>query len=139
MESGSFASDCGEDGGHGHGSASEASGRGAGGRGQAGGGMASTEWMAPIEWETRTGTVILVDHEVTIETADGEVLVGMGQSAFWEDFALDIGDQITVTGFSEDGEFKAGTVENLTTGESLTLRDQTGRPVWAGQGRLKNQ
>jgi len=44
-----------------------------------------------------------------------------------------------VTGFYEDGEFKAGTVENLTTGETIVLRDEAGRTMWPGQGRLKNQ
>ena len=44
-----------------------------------------------------------------------------------------------MTGFYEDGEFKAGTVENLTTGETIVLRDEAGRPMWSGQGRLKNQ
>ena len=39
-----------------------------------------------------------------------------------------------MTGFYEDGEFKAGTVENLTTGETIILRDETGRPMWAGAG-----
>ncbi|MCD6344029.1 MAG: hypothetical protein J7M17_00285, partial [Anaerolineae bacterium] len=72
-------------------------------------------------------------------TAEGDVLVGMGQSAYREDFALEVGDEVTVLGFHEDGEFKAGTVENLTTDETITLRDETGRPLWAGRGRLKNQ
>jgi len=92
-----------------------------------------------VEWETLTGKVIVVDDEITIQTAEGQVLIGMGQSAYREGFALEVGDEITVLGFHEDGEFKAGTVENLTTGETITLRDETGRPMWAGQGQLKNQ
>ena len=94
--------------------------------------------LVSVEWETVSGTVTLIDHEVTIQTAEGEVLVGMGQAAF-EDFALSVGDSISVTGFYEDGEFKAGTVENLTNGETITLRDEGGRPMWSGRGRLKNQ
>lgn len=94
---------------------------------------------APFEWETLTGKVIAVDGEVTVQTAEGEVLIGMGQSAYWEGFALQVGDQVSVTGFYEDGEFKAGTFENLTTGETITLRNETGSPLWSGQGRLKNQ
>jgi len=38
----------------------------------------------------------------------------------------------------EDGEFKAGQVENLGTGESIVLRDTSGRPMWAGRGNRKN-
>jgi hypothetical protein len=92
-----------------------------------------------IEWETLAGEVIIVDGEVTIQTAGGEVLVGLGQAAYRADFVLEIGDDVSVTGFYENGEFKAGTVENLTTGETIVLRDEAGRPMWSGQGRLKNR
>jgi len=95
---------------------------------------------APFEWETLTGKVTAIDGDVTIQTAEGEALVGMGQSAYREGFELAVGDEITVLGFHEDGEFKAGSVENLTTGETIiTLRNETGRPMWAGRGQLKNQ
>jgi len=135
-----------------YGRSEAAQGRGASGGGAFGGagafdgggrisgaGQGRNRTVRIVEWETLTGEVIVVDSEVTIQTADGEVLIGMGQSAYREDFALEVGDEITVTGFYEDGEFKAGTIENLTTGETITLRDETGRPMWAGQGRLKNQ
>ena len=105
----------------------------------AGQGRNETLRTGTVEWETLTGEVIIVDGDITIQTAEGQVLVGMGQSAYREGFALEEGDEITVVGFHEDGEFKAGTVENLTTGETIVLRDETGRPMWAGQGRLKNQ
>ena len=108
------------------------------GRGQ-GQGRGENATVRTVEWETLTGKVIAVDSEVTIQTAEGQVLVGMGQSAYWEGFGVKVGDEITVRGFHEDGEFKAGTVENLATGETVVLRDETGRPMWSGQGRLKNQ
>ena len=92
-----------------------------------------------VEWETLTGEVTVVDGEITVQTAEGEVVVGLGQASCREGFALEVGDEVSVTGFYEDGEFKAGTVENLTTGETIVLRDEAGRPMWSGQGRLKNQ
>ena len=104
-----------------------------------GAGQGRNETVRIVEWETLTGKVIIVDDEITIQTAEGQVLIGMGQSAYREGFALEVGDEITVLGFHEDGEFKAGTVENLTTGETIVLRDEAGRPMWSGQGRLKNQ
>jgi hypothetical protein len=110
------------------------------GRGQSSGaGQGRNQTARIVEWETLTGKVTAVDGEVTVQTAAGEVLVGMGQAAYREGFTLDAGDSVSVTGFYEDGEFKAGAVENLTTGETIVLRDETGRPVWAGQGRLKNR
>jgi pectate lyase len=92
-----------------------------------GAGQGRNRTVRIVEWETLTGKVIVVDGEITIQTAEGQVLVGMGQSAYREGFALEVGDEITVLGFHEDGEFKAGTVENLTTGETIVLRDETGR------------
>jgi hypothetical protein len=110
------------------------------GRGQnSGAGQGRNETARAVEWETLTGKVIGVDNEIAIQTDEGKVQVGMGQSAYRGSFALEIGDEIVVLGFYEDGEFKAGTVENLTTGETIVLRDETGRPMWSGRGRLKNQ
>ena len=127
--------------GQGQGRGNAGSGAGAyDGSGQnSGAGQGRNETVRIVEWETLTGKVIVVDGEITIQTTEGQVLVGMGQSAYREGFALEVGDEITVVGFHEDGEFKAGTVENLTTGETIVLRDETGRPMWSGQGRLKNQ
>jgi hypothetical protein len=48
------------------------------------------------------------------------------------EFVLTVGDEVTVYGYDEDGEFKAGVVENLTSGASIILREESGRPMWAG-------
>ncbi len=109
------------------------------GRGQGTAGQSRNEAVSTVEWETLIGKVILVDGEVIVQTDEGEVSVGMGQSAYREGFALQVGDEVSVTGFYEDGEFKAGTVENLTTGESIVLRDEFSRPMWSGRGRANNR
>jgi hypothetical protein len=109
-----------------------------GNRRSSGVGQGRNETVLTVEWETLTGPVIAIDSEVTIQTAEGEVLVGMGQSGYWESFGLEVGDELSVAGFHEDGEFKAGTVENLTTGETIVLRDEAGRPMWARQGRFES-
>jgi len=125
--------------GQGRGNAGSGAGAYDGSGRNSGAGQGRSETVRNVEWETLTGEVVIVDGEITIQTAEDQVLVGMGQSAYWENFALEVGDEITVGGFHEDGEFKAGTVENLTTGETIVLRDETGRPMWAGQGQLKNR
>ena len=151
-ESGGFARDQGRDCGNDSSGFDEMQGRAGSGSGNSGGvgasdgrgrssgtGQGRNETVRSVEWEPVTGRVIFLDGEVTLQTSGGEVLVGMGQAAYWEDFALEIGDEVSVLGFYEDGEFKAGTVENLTTGETIVLRDDAGRPMWAGNGRLQNQ
>ncbi len=94
------------------------------------------------DWETLVGVVLSLDGDLLLRTSSGdEVLVGLGPLTYEAraDFALAVGDELSVLGFHEDGEFKAGTVENLTTGQTLLLRDETGRPMWAGNGQRKNQ
>lgn len=96
---------------------------------------------AVAEMETIQGVVISSDSEILVRTAEGEeVLVGLGQAWYREQagFAVAVGDQVSVVGFYEEGEFKAATIENTTTGESITLRDATGRPAWSGQGNRRN-
>ena len=92
------------------------------------------------DWQMIEGIVVETE-ELVIETADGQtVQVGLGQSQYRESqgFVLQVGNRVKVSGYLEDGEFKAGQVENLDTGESIVLREPSGRPMWAGQGNRKN-
>ncbi|MGC9400008.1 MAG: hypothetical protein ACP5HM_12845 [Anaerolineae bacterium] len=92
--------------------------------------------------ETVIGEIIELDSEMLVQTEDGdEILIGLGQIWYRDEagFVLTVGDEVSVEGFYEDGEFKAGVVENLSTGETLTLRDASGRPMWAGRGQGQNR
>lgn len=108
-------------------------GRGSGG-GQGQGGEVSAE---PLGLETIQGTVVET-NELVLQTADGlTVQVGLGPSEYRDNqgFTLNVNDTVRVTGYWEDDEFKATQVENLENGTSIVLRDTSGRPMWAGQGR----
>ena len=111
------------------------------GQGQGSSQASHVEPQAEVaDWQTVEG-VVVETTELVIETADGQaVKVGLGPSQYRESqgFALQVGDTVRVSGYPEDGEFKAGQVENLDTGESIVLRDTNGRPMWAGQGNRKN-
>jgi hypothetical protein len=87
------------------------------------------------------GLVLAMD-ELVIETSSGTtVQVGLGPSFYRESqgFVLEVGANVRVSGYWEENEFKAAQVENLDTGQSIILRDASGRPMWAGQGRGKNR
>ncbi len=119
-------------------------GQGAGGGYGAGQSTGNRQPIAETEvhdWLTLQGTVTVADNELTVQTADGEVVVGLGQAWYRDEagFVVNVGDEVVVQGYYEDGEFKAGTVENLTTGATVTLRDATGRPMWAGRGNGQNR
>ena len=92
------------------------------------------------EWLTIEGKVLVgtdMGSDIVIETADGtQVEVGTGPG--WltsQGFELNNGDRVTVKGFWEDGEFKAGEIARQGDGVKIALRDENGRPLWAGTGR----
>lgn len=96
------------------------------------------------EWQTLEGTVVETS-ELIIKTTEGEsVQVGLGPNNYRDSqgFVLNVGDTVRVSGYWEseqEDEFKATQVENLSTGTQIVLRDASGRPMWAGQGRRGGQ
>jgi hypothetical protein len=119
-------------------------GRGQGGRGQGGGRGAAEAAPAPKaavtseDWLTVQGEVVsAADDLVEIRTAAGEVIPLEGRPlsfALEQGFSLKKGDAVKLAGFDEGGEFKIGRVTSLGSGASITLRDASGRPGWAGRG-----
>jgi hypothetical protein len=95
------------------------------------------------DWVTLTGRVLATDqHSLTVDTAEqGELTLDLGMPGFASEqgVAFNPGDQVTITGFEENGMFQAGQIDNETTGESLLLRDPNGRPLWAGRGQGQGQ
>ncbi len=90
-------------------------------------------------WSQLEGTVVNVDSdELAVELADGEEVVITGR-AWWfaqeEGFSAETGDEVTLIGFQEGDEFEAGQIQNHTTGQSVSIRDLSGRPLWAGGWR----
>jgi hypothetical protein len=90
-----------------------------------------------------TGVVreVSADYMLMDVYDEGQILVE--NRAWW--FAVDAGfstaagDEITVLGFyDDDGAFEAISIENLTQGTSVQIREDTGRPLWAGNGNSGN-
>ena len=91
-------------------------------------------------WVAVSGTVVAFDDDLIVRTTEGDVEVGTGPEWYWDanGIALNAGDEVVLRGFYEGDEFEIGAIENATTGESLEMRDETGRPLWAGRGRQGN-
>jgi hypothetical protein len=91
------------------------------------------------EWVTIEGTVLHVDADaMVVQTAHGEEIVVEGRSwRFAQEltFSAGVGDQVTLLGFYEDGDFEVGHIADATNGRSVSLREESGRPMWAGRGR----
>jgi hypothetical protein len=90
-------------------------------------------------WVTLEGEVASVEAElVVIYLSDGEIVEISGRPwSFIQEnsYVIQPGDRVQLTGFYEDEvKFEIGSIENLSRGSLLQIRDQSGRPLWAGQG-----
>ncbi len=119
------------------------------GKGQPGGqgqGAGNAERQYPnnqvptTDWVVYEGTVVQPQEDgadLVIRTAEGEeVKVGTGPEYMEsQGFSLETGEQVQVQGYWEDDELKAAQVTRMRDGQTITLRDEAGRPAWAGSGK----
>ena len=94
----------------------------------------------PEELLLNEGTVVLAPEDgvdLVIEMSDGKKLtVGTGPMYMAsQGFILQAGEPVQVLGYWDDQEFKSVQVTRLADGQTITLRDELGRPAWAGSGR----
>jgi hypothetical protein len=84
---------------------------------------------------TASGTITTLDTiGFTLSASDGvSYYVELGPASYWQaqGVTLAVGDSVTVNGYASAGQYHAGTV-TLSSGQTLTLRDQVGRPLWSG-------
>jgi hypothetical protein len=110
-----------------------------GGQGEQTGEGESTDQAEVEEWLEIQGTVASVDTDgLVIATANGQQLSVENRPwsfAQEQGFWTQAGNQIILTGFDEAGEFEVGQIVDHTTGSSVTMREASGRPMWAGRGR----
>lgn len=121
------------------GQGSEVGGRGLGDGGQ-GSGVGVAQAGDVTEWTTVDGTVTSVaDDEIIIGTADGQEVVVGGRPwsyAQAQQFGVQVGDRLRLHGFYEGEELEVGRMENQRSGAAIQMRDESGRPLWSGRGRL---
>lgn len=114
-------------------------GEGAEAPGRGGGQGGGTGEAQVDEWLTLTGRVVSADADaLVVQTATGEqVVVENRPWSFAQElgFAAAAGDELTVTGFYEEGSLEVGKIANQHTGQQVQLREESGRPLWAGRGR----
>lgn len=110
------------------------------GNGQGGMGAGSDGNAELVEQLTVESTVVAIGEHIIIELANGtELELGIGPEFYREEigFEVEVGDELTVTGFHEDGEFKVISILDESN-TLLIFRDEYGRPGWSGRGNRKN-
>jgi RNase P/RNase MRP subunit p29 len=91
------------------------------------------------EWLTIQGAVVSVDANTLVVQADSGEQVAVEKRAWWfaqeQGFSAQVGDQVTLVGFYEGDDFEVGQIEDAANGQTVLVRDENGRPLWAGRGR----
>lgn len=113
---------------------------GTGGRWSGEGASIDEPQAVPGELATLSGVVeSLVDSELVLRTDAGELVeVALGQAAYWEaqGVSLPVGEAVVIEGYYEDdGTLAANSVTLVATGQTIVLRDASGRPMWSGGRR----
>ncbi len=88
------------------------------------------------EWLEVVGTVVsLSEEELVLQLEDGQEMVIECKSwtyALELGFTTEIGNELKLYGFYEGEEFEVGGFEDLTTQLLTMVREESGRPFWAG-------
>ena len=109
-------------------------GAGGWGRGGGGSGQANVE-----EWLTLQATVVSVDADALVVETVSDEQVTIENRAWWfaqeQGFSAQVGDQVTLVGFYKGTDFEVGRIEDDTNSQTVLVRDESGRPLWAGRGR----
>lgn len=86
-----------------------------------------------------SGTIkALDDFNLTLATTTGDYLIELGPPTYWQaqGVALPIGAQAQVEGYFNGDQYHARIVTVGTA--QLVIRDEAGRPMWAGNGQSGN-
>jgi len=87
-----------------------------------------------------TGTVTQVNEDLLVILSEKGNEIVIENRAWWfatdAGFSAGIGDSIAFNGFYESvDKFEVSYLENLTNGMDVQIREGSGRPLWAGNGR----
>jgi hypothetical protein len=91
------------------------------------------------QWLTVQGAVTWVDSNGLTLQSSGGGEVAVENRPWWfaqeQGFSAQVGDQVAFVGFYENDDFEVGQITNMTSGQTVPIREDSGRPLWAGRGR----
>ena len=91
------------------------------------------------EWLIVQGTVTGIDvNGLVVQTTEGQEFI-VENRPWWfvqeQGFSAEVGDEVELVGFYEADEYEVGQITNVTRGQIVPIREENGRPLWAGGGR----
>jgi len=91
------------------------------------------------EWITLQGVVTSIDESAMIIQLNSGELITVENRPWWfaqeQGFSAEVGDEIIALGFYDGDIFEAGQLTNITTNLAIDIRQESGRPLWAGGSR----
>lgn len=109
------------------------------GQGQAQGEVQGEVQAEVADWLTLAGVVEQIDESMLIVGLDsGESITVEGRPwrfAQEQGFTAAVGDNVILTGFYDDELFEVGQLTNASSDQITYIREDNGRPLWAGGGR----
>jgi hypothetical protein len=109
------------------------------GQGDGSGDQTGTGQAQVDAWLDIAGTAVSVGtNALVVRTAEGELIAVENRAWLFaqeQGFWVQVSDELSLRGFYEEGELEVGRIDDLTSGQTVMLRDETGQPMWAGRGR----
>ena len=98
--------------------------------------LAEEQFIDLVELQGSINSVNLEDAVIINVEAGQIVMEGRSLSfAVLQGFYAEPGDEVRLMGFYEDTDFEIVEILNKTSGQVISLREPTGRPLWAGGRR----
>lgn len=112
---------------------------GGAGRGTAEEGKIGGTGQAQVdEWVTLEGVVTGLDADAMVVSAANGEIMEVSNRAWWfaqeQGFAANVGDDVSLLGFYDGDKLEVGRITDSSSGQTVSLRDESGRPLWAGRG-----
>jgi hypothetical protein len=109
------------------------------GQGQAQGEVQGEVQAEVADWLTLAGVVEQIDESMLVVGPDsGESITVEGRPwrfAQEQGFTAALGDNVILTGFYDGELFEVGQLTNASSDQITYIREDNGRPLWAGGGR----
>jgi hypothetical protein len=109
------------------------------GRREASGDQSGSGQAQVDEWLQFQGYVASVDTDALVVQVAGGGQITVENRPWWfaqeQGFSAQVGDEVILSGFYEGEDVEIGRIDDATNGQTVLIRDENGRPLWAGRGR----
>jgi hypothetical protein len=89
-------------------------------------------------WEDVAGIITGFDtRQLIVQIGSGDEIEITGRAwrfALESGYTPNLGNEIVLSGFYENNEYKIASITDSTSGAAIAIRDESGKPLWGGGG-----